>query len=183
MEWHRFEGLSNEELKELGLVRLRGFVGCEICGTITNVARVEQLATSPLKGVCCELCADGVLKPKVLERWRHFKGNEYQIIAHVNFTEHNKFYDYELEPLVKALKVTGQEKMMTVERTKDDSYVFRDKDIDWADAGSNHYVLYQALYGEHRFFLREYNDFMGKVDKQKYPEVTQKYRFERVAHE
>lgn len=40
------------------------------------------------------------------------------------------------------------------------------------------YVIYRALYGENELYIRPYDMFMSKVDKQKYPNVEQEYRFE-----
>lgn len=40
------------------------------------------------------------------------------------------------------------------------------------------YVVYRALYGENNLYIRPYEMFMSKVDKQKYPNVKQEYRFE-----
>lgn len=39
-------------------------------------------------------------------------------------------------------------------------------------------MIYQALYGGKRIFARPYSMFMGKVDKEKYPDVKQEYRLE-----
>lgn len=41
-------------------------------------------------------------------------------------------------------------------------------------------VVYQALYGEYQIFVRPLAMFMEPVDKEKYPKVQQKMRFERV---
>ncbi|WP_295751800.1 DUF1653 domain-containing protein [uncultured Oscillibacter sp.] len=41
-------------------------------------------------------------------------------------------------------------------------------------------VVYRTLYGEHKLFVRPYDMFAEEIDRQKYPEATQKYRFELV---
>ncbi len=44
-------------------------------------------------------------------------------------------------------------------------------------------VIYEALYGDHKIWVRPYDMFVSKIDKEKYPDINQEYRFELISND
>ena len=59
---------------------------------------------------------------------------------------------------------------------KGDYYIV--EDIAIHSETKERYVVYRRLYGDMSLWIRPYDMFMEKVDKVKYPNVEQEYRFE-----
>ena len=61
---------------------------------------------------------------------------------------------------------------------KGDYYIVEDIGINSED--NKEYVIYRALYDDNKLYIRELSIFLSDVDKVKYPNVSQKKRFEYV---
>ena len=59
---------------------------------------------------------------------------------------------------------------------KGDCYLV--EDIAFDSETDEPFVVYRKLYGEGALSIRPLKMFMSEVDKEKYPDVSQKYRFE-----
>lgn len=59
---------------------------------------------------------------------------------------------------------------------KGDLYIIEDVAFD--SETKEKLVVYRALYGDNKLWCRPYDMFFSEVDREKYPNVQQKYRFE-----
>ncbi len=60
---------------------------------------------------------------------------------------------------------------------KGDYYLVEDIALS-SDDGVTKYVIYRKLYEDGGLYIRELNDFLADVNKDKYPNVVQKKKFE-----
>jgi len=54
------------------------------------------------------------------------------------------------------------------------------EDVAIGSEDQKEYVVYRAMYGDYKLYIREKQMFLSLVDKTKYPDVKQEYRFEFV---
>lgn len=110
-------------------------------------------------------------KLNILKKYKHFKNKEYLVLG-VSYSSNIDYeYDYinaqhtELEKEIKIYKIPNYEYL-----------AFRHSKKEY----KGRLVIYIALYDNHKIYVRSYEMFMSEVDKEKYPDVKQKYRFEEV---
>lgn len=60
---------------------------------------------------------------------------------------------------------------------KGDYYLVEDTALS-SDDGVTVFVIYRKLYGDGGLYIRELSDFLGDVNKEKYPKVEQIKKFE-----
>ena len=72
---------------------------------------------------------------------------------------------------MRELKINGIYKHF-----KGDRYIVEDVAID--SETKEKFVVYRALYGEHLLYIRPVEMFLSEMDREKYPNVEQQYRFE-----
>lgn len=76
-------------------------------------------------------------------------------------------------------------KRETIEDKSSREYLYLIEDIATHTETNEKLVIYRALYQNDRgvnygLYARPYDMFMSEVDKEKYPEIKQTYRFEKV---
>lgn len=110
--------------------------------------------------------------------YKHFKGKYYATmgiskpISPEKLDEYCLDYDVEIADILDLYsRYTEEDKCIHIFKIKNEWYHW---DSDYADK----LVLYKALYNDMGAYARPYDMFMSEVDKEKYPNAKQKYRFE-----
>ena len=115
-------------------------------------------------------------KLKLLTKYRHFKAKEYMVLG-VSKPIASYFAWMFVDSQVIPVQHTEEDARMNV-------FILTDyestKYNHWEGNESRDLVIYMALYDDFKVYARPYNMFMGLVDKEKYPKVKQKYRFEEI---
>lgn len=99
--------------------------------------------------------------------------------------KHFKNRYYATMGISKPGNIEGLEKCFTTIHTESDDRFFVYLDCDgniWHDGDkeSSDLVLYKTLYDDSGIFVRPITIFLSEVDRDKYPDCEQKYRFELV---
>ena len=82
-------------------------------------------------------------------------------------------------PLFEPGDIVQHFKRETIENPHDNEYLYRVIGFARHTETGEDLVIYRALYGGRKLYARPLKMFYSEVDHEKYPDIKQKYRFEK----
>ena len=108
--------------------------------------------------------------------YKHFKGKEYFTLCKSTPMSNDEYAKATLYAIPVVCRVVCRHT-----ENNDNVLVYLFKNGEYHHIGLNeNLVIYIALYDNFNIYARPYDIFMGKIDKIKYPNAKQKYRFEEI---
>ena len=111
---------------------------------------------------------------KLLTKYKHFKGKEYLVLGVSYPAADDCFFIYNSQISTKFTEINKTIEIYIISDYFDATYRHLFKEYE------EKLVIYIALYDDFKIYTRPYDMFMSKVDKEKYPDVKQEYRFEEI---
>lgn len=111
---------------------------------------------------------------KIFNKYKHFKGKEYLVLGVSTPITFEQYIHSTLniKPIICIDTENGRD--IKINQHKYGDYYHRDTD------NKESLVIYIALYGNFEMFARPLDMFLSEVDKEKYPNIKQKYRLEEI---
>ena len=113
---------------------------------------------------------------------RHFKGDLYQIVCEAEYTKNKDLRKKSHQTVCTAEHTENKEQLVIFQQLDHPFKVYAEErgEINNTIEDGEKLIVYQALYAPFKIYARPEEMFTGEVDKEKYPEVQQEYRFEVV---
>ena len=108
---------------------------------------------------------------KLLRKYKHFKGKEYLTLGISYPTDKSDFNDK-----VEVQHTETNKQIDIFIGASHDAKIYQHSEEEFDGL----FVIYIALYDDYKLYARPYNMFSSKVDRNKYPDVKQTYRFEEM---
>ena len=111
---------------------------------------------------------------KIFGKYRHFKGGEYLVLGVSTPITLEQYFHSTIN--IKPIICTDTESGVNIKINQHKYGDYHHIDTDNKES----LVIYIALHGTFEMFARPLDMFLSEVDREKYPNVKQKYRLEEI---